>query len=118
MTLAQLLNQTVTITHRTSSGQRDEYGSEIPTETNTATVGELQQTQRTEPGAQGELGVSTFLLVLPANTSIDTGDTVTVDGDSYEVVGAPWHARNPRTQVESHVEATLKRSVGSEETGS
>ena len=116
--MTQLLNQAVTITHRTASGQRDEYGNDIATETNTVTVGELQQSQRTEPGDQGELGVSTFLLILPATTTIDTGDTVTVSGLSYEVVGAPWHARNPRTQVESHVEATLKRSVGSEETGS
>lgn len=112
------MNQTVTITHRTASGQRDEYGSEIPTDSNTTTVGELQQTQRAEPGQAGELSVTTWLLVLPAGTAIETGDTATIGTDSYEVVGDPWHARNPRTQTESHVEATVKRTAGSEETGS
>ena len=118
MTLTQLLNQTVTITRRTASGQRDDYGNEINTETETVTVGELQQTQRSEPATQGELAVTTFLLILPADTSIDTGDRVTVGSYTYEVIGAPWQARNPRTQVNSHVEATVKRTTGSEETAS
>lgn len=118
MTLTQLLNRTVTITRRSASGDIDEFGNEISTETNVATVGELQQTQRTEPAAQGELSITTWLLVLPAGTSIDTGDAVIVDNHTYEVIGAPWQARNPRTQVASHVEATLRRTVGSEETGS
>jgi hypothetical protein len=118
VTLMQLLNRTVTITRRTASASTDDYGNEISAETNVATVGELQQTQRTEPTAQGELAVTTWLLILPAGTNIDTGDTVTVDTHTYEVIGSPWQARNPRTQVTSHVEATLRRSVGSEETGS
>jgi hypothetical protein len=117
MSLAQLLNRPVTIISRSDSGETDELGNEIPTETAIETVGELQQRQRDEPGAQGEFSETTWLLVLPTGTEIDTGDAVVIDGRIYELVGDPWAARNPRTQTESHVEATVRRAAG-EEAGS
>ena len=83
-------------------------------ETLVETVGELQQTQRTEPGDAGETSDTRWLLVLPAGTVVNTGDAVIVDGEVYEVVGAPWPARNPRLGVASHIEASVRRTAGDE----
>lgn len=111
---ADLLTLTCTITGRAAQVAVDEYGDETFTETVTAAVCELQQRQRSETGAAGEVSASEWLLILPAGTSIDTGDTVTIDSVDYEVTGEPWAARNPRTTAESHIECTLRRTAGTE----
>lgn len=112
--LAALLNRPLTIVNRTDSTAIDEYGNAIPTETLVETVGELQQVQRSEPVAEGELSDTRWLLVLPAGTVLNTGDAVIVDGEMFEVTGQPWAARNPRTGAQSHVEATCRRTAGDE----
>lgn len=114
MSLASLLNRPMVVINRSDDGDTDEYGNAIPTETLVETVGELQQAQRTEPGDAGETSDSRWLLVLPAGTVVNTGDAVIVDGEVFEVVGAPWPARNPRTQITHHIEATLRRTAGDE----
>lgn len=115
MTLTALLNLPVTIIHRSSSGDLDEFGGELTGETLTETVGELQQVKRAEPNDQGEISDSSWLLVLPAGTEIDTSDGVIADGQVFEVVGAPWRVRNPRTGLRSHVEASLRRVATAED---
>lgn len=112
MPLSTLLNRPVTIIRRYPSASKDAYGKRIMSEKHTETVGELQQIQRDEQALQGETSDTDWLLILPAGTTIDTGDRVEIDPDVYEVIGAPWPARNPRTQAESHVEATLRRTAG------
>lgn len=120
MSLAALLNRPLTLVRRSYLGETDEYGGDIPTETSVAVVGELQQVRRDEPDAEGELSDTMWTLFLPAGTDVNTGDAVICDGQVYEVVGDPWNARNPRTQVESHIECSLRRTgnAGDEETGS
>ena len=115
MTLTALLNRACTITGRTFTGQLDEYGDEIATETTIDTVCELQQQQRTETDDPGTRAASTWTLFLPAGTTIGPADTVTVDGQDFELVGEAWPARNPRTQTESHMEATIRRVAGAQE---
>lgn len=117
MTLTALLNMPVTITRRADSGALDEFGNDINTETSIETVGELQQRQRSEPGQAGELSIADFLLILPADTPLGTGDQVIADGQAYEVTGDPWRARNPRTGVFSHIEATVRRTSTSGDEG-
>lgn len=111
LVISQLLTRPVTISRR-SPGAADDYGNATSTTATVQTVGELQQRSRSEPGDQGEVSDSGWLLVLPAGTAIDTSDTVTVGGQVFEVTGDPWHARWPRTGVESHVEATVRRVAG------
>jgi hypothetical protein len=106
----------VTIVRRAPGGTIDEFGGEIADEVLIETVGELQQRKRDE--AQGQLSQTDWLLILPAGTEIDTGDGVLVDGLIFEVTGAPWEARNPRTMVASHIEATLRRVATSDQEGS
>lgn len=114
MSLIMLLNRPCTLIHRSASGDLDDFGNDILTETTEATVYELQQTQRTEPPLDNELGVSTFLAVFPPGTTISVDMAVVdgIDGHEYEVIGEPWIARNPRTHNASHVEATVRRSAG------
>ncbi len=125
MSLSQLLNRPMTLVRRSDSGDVDEFGNDIPDETLVAIVGELQQGgptgggARSEPADHGELSDTRWTLYLPAGTVINTGDAVICDGQMYELVGDPWDARNPRTQVVSHIEATLRRTASaSDETGS
>lgn len=118
MPLSDLLNRPCTITRRSQSGTTDDYGNDIPAETTVETVCELQQRDRradSEPDLAGELSDTLWLLVLPAETDIDTGDVVEVDGLVYEMFGDPWLARNPRTGEESHVECTLRRTASAED---
>lgn len=111
MPLLQLLNTPVTITRRSpSADETDDYGNPSDDETAVETVGELQQQRRDEPAGQGDLSVTTWLLILPAGTTLDATDLVTVDDVDYEVLGDPWNARNPRTGLDEHVEATLKKA--------
>lgn len=118
MTVAALLTLDCTITHRAPSGAKDAFGDEQTTETPISTVCELQQRQRTEQTAGGELSDTQWLLVVPAGTTIATGDTVTADDKDFEVHGEPWTVRNPRTSVVSHIEATLRRITGTTDAGS
>jgi hypothetical protein len=112
MTISTLLNRACTITHRSTGATVDAYGSEIPATAATATVCELQQQQRTESNERGTVAEDVWLLVLPAGTTIAADDTVTVDGDVFQVHGDPWPVRNPRTQTIHHLEATVRRGQG------
>lgn len=119
MSLNDLLNLPVTLVLRTSDGAIDEFGNDVPTETVAETVAEIQQQQRAEPAAAGERSDDRWLCILPAGTALDTGDAIIANGQQFELIGAPWHARNPRTGLESHVECTLRRTAtGDDDEGS
>lgn len=113
MSLASLLNRPITIVHRTTSGDTDAFGNDVPTETLISTTGELQQRQRKEAEDEGELSDAQWTLFLLPGTDIATGDAIVCDGQIYELVGDPWDARNPRTQIFSHIECTLRRVASS-----
>lgn len=115
MTLSALMNLPVTIVTRTATDELDEFGNERQADASVVTVGELQQLRRDEPDDQGELSDAYWALFLPAGTMITTGDVVLAGGQQFEVVGDPWRARNPRTQVASHIECTLRRAAGDED---
>lgn len=116
MSLAALMNRPLTIIRRTESEDVDAYGNTVYDEAMVEVVGELQQVRRDEPGGEGETSDTRWSLFLPAGTALSTRDIVLVDDAEYEVVGEPAAWRNPRTQVLSHVEATLRRvaSAGDE----
>ncbi len=111
MSLATLLNRSMTIIRRTDSGDVNTYGDTVYDETLIDVVGELQQIRRDEPGAEGETSDTRWNVYLPAGTTLTTADIVLDGEDEYEVIGQPWSARNPRTQAVSHVEATVRRTA-------
>lgn len=112
MSIASLINRPATLIRRSDSGKTDAFGNPVPTVTETEVLCELQQRRRDEPENQAELSDTLWSLFLPAGTELDTGDAIVVDGDEYALVGAPWDARNPRTQQVSHIEATVRRTAG------
>jgi hypothetical protein len=111
--LANRLKRNVTIQRHAESGNLDVYGSDMPTVTEIQTVGELQQRSRDE--AEGAISQTNWILFLPRATVIDTNDVVVVDGESFEVMGDPWQAFNPRTGEFEHVEVGLRRTAGEEQ---
>lgn len=115
MPLSTLLNRECILLLRDPTGSTDDYGNDVTTTSNVDTVCELQQKRRDEDDDQGETSDTHWLLILPAGTQIDTGDAVQIDGQVYELVGAPWEARNPRTGAASHIECTVRRTAGSED---
>lgn len=117
MSLSELLNKPCTIVSRSDEGDIDAYGVEIPTETETATVCELQQERRDEPDDAGELSITTWMLFLPHNTRFKTGDAVIVGTYTYEAVGDSWNAEQGSVDM-WHVEARVKRTAGDDELGS
>lgn len=106
--LSNLLIQSCTITHRSPSDERDEYGRAVDAETTIETMCALHQRQRSEDIEHGQLSRTEWLLLLPADTTIGTADTVTVDDVAYEVVGEPWDAKGGTEMA--HVEATVVRT--------
>jgi len=119
MSLTALFTRSVTIVRRSDTGAIDEYGGDIPTETLVDVLGEIQQTRRSEPGAEGELSDAEWTLFLPTGTEIRTGDSVIYGGHVFEVAGQPWDATTGSASMH-HVEATLRRTAGAgdEEAGS
>lgn len=114
--LSQLINRDCTIIRRLESSTTDAHGNEVPEEDLVTTVCEVQQQQRQEQGLAGELSDTRWLGFFLPGVELRTGDAVDVDGlGTFELVGDPWPARNPRTQQESHVEATLRRTEGTED---
>lgn len=121
MSLAQMLNRPCTITHRSSGSEKDRYGDEMQSESDVDTVCELQQSRRSlsgrtsEPEENGDMSDTDWTGIFLPGTVIGSADTVMCGGDTFEVVGQPWEARNPRTGAFNHVEVPLRRTAGSEE---
>lgn len=115
MTITALINQPCTLVHRADSGTQDDYGNETVAESTRSTVCSIQQTRRSEPGDQGEVSDTTWMVFLLPDESLHTGDQVIVSTETYEVTGDPWRAFNPRTGSVSHVEATVRRTAGAED---
>lgn len=110
--ITNLFKRSVTIQHHTESGNLDAYGSDISSVEEITVMGELQQHSRDE--AEGTISQTNWMLFLPAKTPIDTNDVVFIEGQTYEVIGDPWQAKNPRTGEIAHVEVSLRRTSGEE----
>lgn len=125
MDAARLLNVPVIVEHVDQSGPPDEMGDPTELRTWTRFLGYVWQQGTTEDTANGTVAVETTQLALRRDAAghIDTGDRVIVDGrldddgnlvpdvgETFDVAGAPWQARNPRTGLVEYLQATLKRS--------
>lgn len=112
MSLAGLLNQSCTITTRTDAATKDRYGNPDQTEATTTTACYCEQRSRTETKTgDGEVQQEEWLVMLPAGTTVNGHDKITVGSLVLEVVGPPWSVRNPRTQSASHVECNARRAA-------
>lgn len=107
----RLMTQTATLHHVTQTGDADEYNDPTTEETTETVACLLQQRTRIEANGLAVTSTDTWALYLPAGTTVDTLDYVTVDGIDYQIDGRPWPAFNPRARAVSHIEATLKRAA-------
>lgn len=106
--IANLLNRPCTIARGV---ENDGYGLDTPDEAETTdTVCELQQRNRSEAGDAGEISLSDWVVFLPAGTELTTADRITVEDQTFEVIGAPWPVVHPVSQIASHLEATVRRT--------
>lgn len=111
MSVANLLNQACTITTRTTAATTDRYGNPGESTATTTTVCYAEQRNRSEDTANANQQSQDWLVMLPAGTSVDGTDRITIGSLVLEVVGPPWSARNPRTQAVSHVECSARAVV-------
>lgn len=107
-----------TIIRRTAGTVLDDYGNAVAGTVHVEAKCELQQIRRDEPERAGETSVATWDLFLPmrmtgggppVDIELDTSDVVVIDGDTYELTGAPWFADTGSTAVH-HIECTVIRA--------
>lgn len=113
MSLEQLLNQPLTLIHRGQTGT-DQYGNDVAGTTSTeGIVGYIEQTDATELTVDRETYTSNHRAFLPADTQVTASDQLTDDqGNTYEVIGPPDTAYNPRLRKVSHIVAHLRVTTG------
>ncbi len=107
-TIAHLLREPVTIVPM-HPGAPNVYGNREDTPgTAVTTVGYLNQTQSVEYLVDRETYVSDWEAFFPAGTSVGPADRITFGSSTFEVVGVPNTAFNPRIGKDSHVRAQLR----------
>lgn len=110
--ISQLINRDCKLIRRSDTGEEDELGNTIPTETVVETVCELQQRRRDEPDMGGEVSQTDWVAFFLPTEDVDTNDLLVVDGLAYELVGDPWTVRDPLAGTDSHIEASVERAGG------
>lgn len=110
--LSTLINRPCTLIQRKAGSARNRHGDKVKNETVVQTVCELQQRSRKEEDGKAELSDTGWRAYFLPDIRPRTGDVLIVDSEEYEVIGDPWVARNPRTKLVEHVEASLRRTAG------
>lgn len=123
---SRLLRTPILVERVTQTGPPDEMGD--PTEESTwlRFLGYVWQASSTETGSNGVIVTDQYqiALVRSANGLIHAGDRIVASGElddlgvpvpdvgeTYEVDGEPWPARNPRTQLIEYVQGRLVRTT-------
>lgn len=113
MNVAHLLNMTGTVMRTVHDGPADMFGD--PTETSSTATFRcwIAQRMRDEDTVGRDLQAQEFDLYLEpaAAGQVEGSDRIAVAGTTYELVGPPWPAVNPRTGETSHVVATIRRTA-------
>lgn len=106
------LTGTVT-THVTDAANVDQMGDPLTVETEHSFKCWWQQDTREESDQLTDVQRERLRLFLePAAAGVVDGSAeITIDGIGYVFDGPPWPARNPRTNVVTHVEADVRRST-------
>jgi hypothetical protein len=100
-----LLAQQVTITTVTA-GSRDAYGRPSQSVTSTTVAGRIDQQQTTERVGDQDVVSTRFVLYLDPTVTIHPQDRVTVGGITYQVDGEPWAVQGARAV--HHLEVPLR----------
>jgi hypothetical protein len=101
------LTQAVTL-HARTAGAEDEHGNPTTLEVDLEVAGFASRQVATE-GADAVAVGEQMRLFLAADAPLTGWDAVTVMGEKFEVIGAPWEVWNPRTGAVHHVECDIRR---------
>ena len=108
MTLARLLNQSLTI-QTIGSTTKDEYGNQIASGVGSAVPvkGFLDQRSSIEFINGRDTTVSQWWVILPAGTVIGHLDYINFNSQKFQVDGEPHQVYNPRRRQVSQIECKL-----------
>lgn len=101
--MSRLFSKHATITRKTASGV-DAAGRPTTTTSTTTTKCGYRHRLASDTFDGGLVVTDEITFYFPAGTVATPGDTITIDGDLYEVVSEPFHAWNHRTGATHHVE--------------
>ncbi len=87
----------------------DEYGNDTIVDAGAATPvrGLIQQASTVEYLNDRDTTVTQWKAFLPAGTAVTSLDTLTFQGQTFQVTGAPYPVFNPRSRQVSHLEMNL-----------
>jgi len=105
----RLLTKPIALVWRTPSGDEDEWGSPVLTEVITQTKCYVRQRRTTDASEEGTVLSEHWEVFLPADTPIQAWDAVELDGERYEVIGAPDHEWNARLGEVNHITIAIAR---------
>lgn len=111
MPASNLINLDGVLTKVTQDGAADPYNTPTATTTTAAVKCWYQQTSSSENTADTNQQTQTHDLFFRAGTDVTGFDSLAVDGFTFQILGPPWPAKNPRTQIVSHVEARGRQVV-------
>ena len=106
--LARLLTRPCNIIRRVPAAA-DAYGDPTWSETSTSALCYAEQLTAFEPG-DPHYQAEEWRIILDAAVVLDGLDAIEVDSVRFEVVGPPWYATDPRTNVAHHVELRARRT--------
>ena len=107
----RLMTLPCTIDHVAQTGAADVYGDPTETTTTTASTCWIEQIRRSDDTLLSSQQSEQWAGYFRPDVVIDGSDRVTVDAATYQVMGPPWRAFNPRLKRVTHIEATLERVV-------
>lgn len=109
MIAERLLRQPVTIVTPGAPAGTDDYGNTTTgPPTSVDTTGLIEQTATTELIRGQQVTTVTYSLILRPRERISATSKVSSLGVTYEVVGHPLHAWDPRRNRVDHIEVVLK----------
>ena len=108
MSLERLLNQPLTLQRQTGSST-DEYGNTVLGALGLPETiyGYLEQSSSTETMIDRDTVLTRWTAHLRKDSNVGPLDVITFEGRSFQVDGAPTYHYNPRTQMVSHITASL-----------
>lgn len=108
-TVDRLLTKRIALISREDSGNQDEWGSPVLTETITETKCYVRQRRTTDASEEGTVLSEHWEVFLSRDTPIRAWDAVELDGERYEVIGAPDHEWNARLGEVNHITLAIAR---------
>ena len=109
----RLMPSTAAVTYPTGVGADDGMGDPTVTTTTASFRCAIWQATRNEDTDNRATAFEEWnIAVEPAGqTAMVAASSVVVDGSTFELYGPPWPARNLRTGVIEHIEATMRKTA-------